>query len=1108
MEITKKDFFEDSFNDQDKDEPISFSMDMDFSDVFNDSPEVKEIDGVSSSDGLILSLTTLGRVDIEYISKITNKTMEDVINDLKGSIFQNPLTWEETFYKGWETKEEYLSGNLRTKYKLAEEANKKYGEVFAPNLAAINKITDGSINITIDEIYFTLGSPWIPEEVIQQFLAYLLSWSSDYINVKHDPVSGTWDVSSTNDFTKFSFAYEKYSTNRMPFFRIVEKTLNQTPIVIYDHKRKGRYYEEDNSSAIRNEEETFLALEKQRKIIKEFKEYVYKNENIKQTLENIYNEQFCQNYQRYFPGEILTFPGMSKNVTLFDYQKDAVARIIFSKNTLLAHDVGSGKTYEMVAAAQELKRMKISKKNLFVVPNSIINQWKKIYLEMYPDANLLIVDKRNFTPSKREDTLKLIRDKEYDSIIMSYSSFDMIELSPDYYKDKLEADFAQNRSASANDKTNTKQVKNKANNVNAYVKKIDALGQRIPDKIYFEDLGIDRLFVDESHNFKNVSLETEIRILGVNTTGSRKCNIMMDKVKYIQKTHNGGGVIFATATPITNSIADIFVIQKYLQEGELKILNLSSFPAWLANFAEMQQGFEIDIDTSKFRMANRYSKFHNIPELASVLSNIIDFHHMDKDEDLPEFNGYIDIVTEPDRQFKSFLEDISSRADDVRNRKPRLLIDGPTKQDKLYDNMLMITSDGRKAALDLRLVDQNAGYNYDYKVNVCAREVYKIYQETNDFKGTQLIFCDVSTPKKSFNLYDEMKRVLINLGIKEYEIQYIHDFDSASSKEKLFKAVNKGEVRVLLGSTFKLGTGVNVQERLYAIHHIDVPWRPSDIIQRNGRIIRLGNTNKEVFIYRYILKQSFDAYSWQLLETKQNFIHKLLNNNVFVRDASDIDDVTLNYAEVKALAIGEPLLKERVETYNELQNLKKLRFVNLENKEKTKVKMYAIETNLPSVRKELSDAELDLQYIKTLDLDKLTEEEKRDFRENVFATLLMNIDKREEEKIDEYLGFSIISPSYQPHGDESMFLYLEKVGKYYLKVGRSPHTILRRIEDFVKNFDTYVNDLRMALDSDLLYLENAKKELEKEDIYIEKINEVQERLDEIDKKLGVKKGGN
>ena len=342
---------------------------------------------------------------------------------------------------------------------------------------------------------------------------------------------------------------------------------------------------------------------------------------------------------------------MSSKVSLFDYQKDAVARIIFSKNTLLAHDVGSGKTYEMIAAAQELRRMKISKKNLFVVPNAIINQWKKIYLDMYPNAKLLIVDKRNFTPSKREETLKLMKENEYDSILMTYSSFDMIDLSPDYYKDKLERDFAQNRSASSNDKTSTKQVKNKANNVKAYTKKIDALGQRDPNRIYFEDLEIDRLFVDESHNFKNVTLETEIKVLGINTTGSKKCDSMMDKVKYIQKNHDGGGIVFATATPITNSIADIFVIQKYLQEGELKILNLSSFPAWLANFAEMQQGFEIDIDTSKFRMANRYSKFHNIPELASVLSNIIDFHHIDKDKDLPEF-----FITSKDLNYKSRID--------------------------------------------------------------------------------------------------------------------------------------------------------------------------------------------------------------------------------------------------------------------------------------------------------------------------------------------------------------------------------------------------------------------------------------------------------------------
>ena len=1107
--------FSNLFNDnkeeslENKEESFVMDSEMDFSTIFHSNPEAKEIEGLSSSDGLILSLTNLGYVDIEYISKITNKTYEDVITDLKGSIFQNPLSWDETYYKGWETKEEYLSGNLRFKYKLAEEANKKYDGIFTPNLDAINKITEGSSHITIDEIYFTLGSPWIPEEIIKNFISSLIGWGNEYIDVKHDPVSGTWDVSSTNDFMKYSYAYEKYSTERMPAFRIIEKTLNQNPIVIYDHKKKSNFnpfYDEEKSTAIKNEEETFLALEKQRKIIKEFKEWVYSNQEVKATLENIYNEQFCQNYKRYFPGEILTFPGMSKNVVLFGYQKDAVARIIFSKNTLLAHDVGSGKTYEMVGAAQELKRMNISKKNLFVVPNSIINQWKKIYLEMYPSANLLIVDKRNFSPSKKEETLKKIRDNDYDSILMTYSTFEGIELSPDYYKAKIEKDFADKRIASNNSQTSTKAVKNKASNTKAYAKKLEALGNRDPNKIYFEDLNIDRLFVDESHNFKNVSLETEIRILGVNTQGSRKCNTMMDKVKYIQKNHNGGGVVFATATPITNSIADIFVIQKYLQEGELKVLNLNSFPAWLANFAEMQQGFEIDIDTSKFRMANRYSKFHNIPELSSILSNIIDFHHIDKDKDLPDFNGYIDVVTQPDSKFKAFLEDISTRADDVRNRRPRLLIDGPTKQDKMYDNMLVITNDGRKAALDLRLIDPNAGYNYNYKVNACAREVFKIYQETDSFKGTQLIFCDVSTPKNTFNIYTEMKRVLINMGIKDEEIQFIHDFESSRGKEKLFKAVNEGSVRVLLGSTFKLGTGVNVQERLYAIHHIDVPWRPSDIIQRNGRIIRLGNTNKEVFIYRYILKNSFDAYSWQLLETKQNFIHKLLNNNVFVRNASDIDDVTLNYAEVKALAIGEPLLKERVEAYNELQNLKKLRFINLENKERMKVKMYAIETSLPILRRELSNAELDLIYINAINLDSMPEEKRKEFREDIFSRLLDNLDSKEEQNIGNYFGFNVLSPSFQPNGEESMCLYLERCGKYYIKVGRASYTIQKRIDDFIRNFENYVIELREKLNNNLQYLENGKIELEKEDYYIEKINKAQERLDAIDLKLGVKKG--
>lgn len=1108
--------YDDLLNQNEKDDEVelkkdemndSFGMDMemDFSNIFNNNLEVQDLDATTASDGLILSLTNLGCVDIEYISKITNKTMEDVISDLIGSIFQNPLTWDEIFYKGWETKEEYLSGNLRDKYKIAESANKKYVGLFESNMEAIKAITNDNASVTIDEIYFTIGSPWIPEEIIGKFISQLIGWDEELIDIKHDPDSGTWSINLLDTFVKYSYLYDKYSTDRMSFTKIMEKTLNQAPIVLYE-KKKGKFFDLEKAPAIKNEEDTLLALEKQRLILKEFKDWVYSNEDIKNTLVNIYNEKYCQNYKRYFPGEILTFPNMSNKVVLFDYQKDAVARIIFSKNTLLAHDVGSGKTYEMVAAAQELKRMKISKKNLFVVPNSIIGQWKKIYLEMYPSAKLLIVDNRNFSPSKRQITLEKIKNEEYDSILMTYSAFEMIDMSPDYYRNKIEEDFAQKRNASANSKTNTKHVSTIANNTNAYLKKLDVIGQRIPGKIYFEDLEIDRLFVDESHNFKNVSLGTDIKVLGINAVGSKKCNTMMDKVKYVQKTHDGGGVVFATATPITNSISDIYVIQKYLQEGELKLLNLSSFPAWLANFAEMQPGFEIDIDTSKFRMANRYSKFHNIPELASILSNIIDFHHVDKDKDLPDFNGYTDIVTNPDNYFKEFLKDISERADSVRNRNPRLLKEETEDNKKMYDNMLVITSDGRKAALDLRLVDKHAPYNYEYKVNVCAREVVKIYRKTDSFKGTQLIFCDVSTPKNSFNIYHEMKRTLMNMGIKDEEIQFIHDFVSNSSKEKLYKLVNEGKVRVLMGSTFKLGTGVNVQERLYAIHHIDVPWRPSDITQRDGRILRLGNTNKEVFIYRYILKNSFDAYSWQLLETKQNFIYKLLNNSVFIRDASDIDDTTLNYAEVKALAVGEPLLKERVEAYNELQNLKKLRFKSLENKEKMKVKMYSLESNIPSLRRELANSQMDLDYFKVINIDSVSSEEKKELREELFSNLISNMDNKEEQKIGEFLGFSIISPSYQPNGDESMFVYLERVGKYYLKVGRSSLTLIRRIEDFLLNLDTYVQDIKSRLDTSIEYIEKAKEEIEKDDMYLEKIELAQKRLDDIDKKLGVTKG--
>ena len=1074
-------------------------IELDFLDIDTNNVEVDtNIDSIG--DGLIMSLSNLGKVDIDYISNITGVTSKEVIDNLKGTIFQNPNTWNEDELTGWETKETYLSGNLKKKYLDALEANKKYPNRFDSNIETIKAITDNDPNITIDDIYFTLGSPWIPKEIIEKFIENLLginSGSSWSVEVRHDKNSASWDVVTNGSGYKYdSYLYDHYSTSRIDVFKIIEKTLNQSNIVIKDSMGK-------NKPSIKNEDETFKVLELQKEIINKFKDFVFNDYNIKVELENCYNEKYCHNHRRYFSGSFLSFPTMNKNIQLFDYQKDAVARIIFSKNVLLAHDVGSGKTYEMIAAGQELIRMKLSKKNLYVVPNGIINQWEAIYKEMYPSAKILVVSNNNFSPLKRPETLRKMKEEEFDAIIMTYSSFGMIELSPDYYKKKKIDEFDAYKKASRNRNTCTSYISKKVSKEDDLKADLFMIGERKEEEIYFEDLCVNRLFVDEAHNFKNISLSTNIMALGINATGSNKCNDMLNKVKYIQSQNDGGGVVFATGTPITNSIGDLYAMQQYLQSGDLEILDIASFNAWIANFAELDSCFEISVDTTKFKISRRYSKFHNIPELSSILSSVIDFHRIDEKEDVPLFNGYRDVVLDSNAEFKEFLSDISTRADLIKKHTPRILKAETIFNEEIKDNMLVITNDGRKAALDLRLVNPKANIDDNYKVKVCSDKVYDIYKKTESFKGTQLIFCDVSTPKNSFNIYTELKINLLMLGINNEEIEFIHNHDSKKEREKLFKKVNKGEVRVLIGTTFKLGTGVNVQERLFAIHHIDVPWRPSDIIQRNGRILRFGNINKEVEIYRYVLKNSFDAYSWQLLEIKQNFIHKLLNNDILKRDANDIDDVTLNYSEIKALAIGEPLIKHRVELFNEIQILKNRKYKMIEKKEKMSLKIKQIEDALPSLMDKIKNLELDLEYLNNVDINSIDEEKKKVLKDEFYDKLLITY--YEDTKIGEYLGFDVIAPSFLNSMDVNKYLYIQRKGIYKIKIGKSSLNLIKNIDRHLLKLDDDLLEARNQLIGYVDYLNDSKKEISINENFDEKIENLQIELNNLDEKLGINK---
>lgn len=814
---------------------------LDWNNIFDSDVRTQGVHTDSIPDALILSLNTLGRVDIEYIASVTGADCKTVICTLKGSIYQNPETWNECFYQGWETAEEYLSGNLMRKWNAAKKANEAYDGYFTDNLRAIEKVLPPTV--AAEDIYITLGSPWVPADVIDDFMAHLFGdplryyyYNKDAMReaykTKHDEITGSWEIPCKSRYNHSVAVRKTYGTNKIEALHILEKTLNMKSVVVTDEVSCP--VNASGKKRVVNKTETVAALDKQQALIKAFRDWVWTDEKRKERLETIYDNKFGCVRRRNFDGSFLTLPGLSPAVQLYPYQKDAVARIIFSPNTLLAHDVGAGKTYVMVAAGQELRRMGLSKKNLYVVPNNIVGQWRSIFLTMYPNANLLCVDPKAFTPKKREAVLKQIRDNDYDGIIMAYSCFEQIPLSKDYYREELRDKKALVTNVVKQKSKATSTLRRKRDAIDKAISEVELAMDDWYDTIYFDELGVTRLFVDEAHNFKNVPIETKAKnVLGINAVGSKKCQDMMDKVHLVQKKNDGKGVVFATGTPITNSVTDAYIMQKYLQSGELALLDLQSFDGWIGMFAEKSTEFEIDVDTSTYRLATRFSRFHNLPELTALLASFADFHSVDASAGIPSFDGYSDALISKTPAFADYLDEISHRADAVRNR---LVGRGD-------DNMLKITTDGRKAALDMRLVDPAAQFTYQSKVARCAENVADIYFRTAKERSAQIIFCDTSTPKAGFNIYDELKDRLGDLGVPREKIAFVHDAETESKRAKLFAKVRSGEIRVLIGSTFKLGLGVNVQERLIAMHHIDVPWRPADMTQREGRILRQGNRN-------------------------------------------------------------------------------------------------------------------------------------------------------------------------------------------------------------------------------------------------------------------------
>ena len=1063
----------------------------------------------SAADALMLCLNRYGRVDMKFISSRSGLDTEEAAKALRGILFQDPEVWNEDPDQGWVTSDEYLSGNIAYKLEYAEKAVRVYGSRFSANVEALRKVLPPELSY--GDIYVTLGSPWVPPDVIDDFIEHLFgvpsyySWNPTWremLKTRRSETTGIWNIPDKNRYYYSVAVNRTFGTMRINALQILEKTLNMKTITVMDEVACTT-----NKSGIRrviNRKETLAAIEKQNALIKAFQEWIWKDPERANRIRNIFMMRYGCITRRRFDGSFLEFPDMSDSVSLYKYQEDAVARIIMTPNTLLAHDVGAGKTYIMAAAGHELIRMGISSKNMYVVPNNIVGQWEKIYHEMYPAAKLLIVEPKTFSPKKRQKMLEKMRDGSCDAIIIAYSCFDMIPLSRQYYIDELNEKKEKVLTALSMDRRDNDLYRQKEK-IDKKLKEIENT-DKWPGKcgIYFDELHVTRLFVDEADHYKNVPVETGTsRILGISRTGSAKCKSMLDKVHLVQKENNGGGIVFATGTPITNSLTDVFVMQKYLQDGELQLLDLGNFDSWIGMFAEKVTEFEIDVDTSSYRLATRFSKFHNLPELTALLAQIADFHSQDKSSGIPDFDGYEDKLIRKTYALEVFLKEISKRADDVRNG----------RIGAKDDNMLKITTDGRKGALDIRLVMPDAPVSPWSKVSTCVDNVSGIYQRTSDILGTQLIFCDISTPKAGFNVYDEVKKGLIANGIPADEIAFVHEADTEKKRAILFGNVRTGRIRVLLGSTMKLGLGVNVQDRLVAVHHIDVPWRPADMTQREGRILRPGNMNKKIHIYRYVTEGSFDAYSWQLLETKQRFIDRLLSGSLTERSGSDVDDVVLSYAEIKALAVNDPTVKQRVEAENEMR-----RYITLQNKvAETRISMEQelslIPGKIAEEERHILNCKDDIAFVKdhpergdarlSTAEQESRREHRKELRERIWSMLAGHTDAPDEEYIDSYRGFDVLAPSYMT--DEKPFVWIERKGKYPVELGKSDKGVLIRIDNCLNELDT-VLDRHISVLADLKKQEcDIRAELDKDENYTDDIRRCEVLIAELDEKLGVNK---
>ena len=1067
----------------------------------------------TASEALAVSLGEKATIDMDYMMELSGKSENEIFEDLKGVIFLNPLyEYGNSYEPKYLMADEYLSGNVREKLRIAKKSAELYPEDYKVNVEALQKVQPK--DLTASEISVRLGATWLPPDDVQEFIFHLLEtprYAQWNIKVHFSPFTSEWNIEGKSYDKGNVRAYNTYGTSRINAYKIIEETLNLKDVRIFD------YIEDDEGKkkAVLNKKETAIAQSKQEMIKQEFQDWIWSDPERRERLCKSYNEKFNSVRPREYDGSHIIFNGMNPEIELREHQKNAVAHILYGGNTLLAHAVGAGKTFEMVAAAQESKRLGLCNKSLFVVPNHLTEQWAAEYLQLYPAANILVATKKDFETKNRKKFCGRIATGDYDAVIIGHSQFEKIPMSIERQRAILEQQLEEITGGIAELKRNRGEnfsIKQLEKSKKSIRQKLDKLNDQTKkdDVVTFEELGVDRLFVDESHYYKNLYLYTKMRnVGGIAQTEAQKSSDLFMKCRYLDEITGGRGTVFATGTPISNSMVELYTIQRYLQYNTLVKNGLQHFDAWASTFGETITAVELTPEGTGYRAKTRFAKFYNLPELMAMFKEIADIKTADMlNLPVPEAK-YHNIAVKPSEMQKEMVASLAERAEQVRGG----------GVDSSVDNMLKITNDGRKLALDQRMLNDMLPDFEGSKINACVDNIYRIWKENADKKSAQLVFCDLSTPKNdgTFSVYNDIRKKLIERGIPESEVKFIHEADTDMKKKELFQKTRKGEVRVLLGSTQKMGAGTNVQDKLIALHDVDCPWRPSDLEQRSGRIVRQGNENPQVDIYRYVTEQTFDAYLYQLVEGKQKFASQIMTSKSPVRSAEDIDETALSYAEIKMLATGNPYIKEKMDLDIQVQKLKMLKSNFLSEKyglEDKVIKFYPQQIAYLKSRVEglTKDVETAKSHPKPIDEQPL----------RMMVSGVSYSEKAEAGQAIINACKSMNSPDAIPLGEYRGFqmeLYFDTVQRNYVvklkgetsrdvPLGDDSHGNIVRIDNGIERFEETLADTKNSLENTEKQFETAKKEIEKPFVKEEELKAKTARLDELNILLNMDKKEN